>query len=170
MYQYPKELKESITARMLPPNNIGVPELVQETGIPKDTLYTWRSKAHKRKIPTQVTGRGQLNSEEKFNIVLETATLNEIELAKYCRSKGIFPLQIEGWRKICMNAHAPLLPKKDRAAIRNQAKKIKGLEKELRRKEKALAEAAALLILQKKVQFLWQDQEDEKPASRSVRK
>ncbi len=35
MYQYPKELKESITARMLPPNNVGVPELVQETGIPK---------------------------------------------------------------------------------------------------------------------------------------
>ncbi len=49
MYQYPKELKESITARMLPPNNVGVPELVQETGIPKDTLYTWRSKARKRR-------------------------------------------------------------------------------------------------------------------------
>ena len=170
MYQYPKELKESITARMLPPNNIGVPELVQETGIPKDTLYSWRSKARKRKVTKQATGRGQLNSEEKFNIVLETATLNETELGKYCRKKGIFPLQIDAWRKTCMNAHAPLAPKADRAAIRNQAKKIKGLEKELRRKEKALAEAAALLILQKKVQFLWQDQEDEKPASRSVRK
>ncbi len=109
-----------------------------------------------------------MNSEEKFNIVLETATLNETELGKYCRKKGIFPLQINAWRKTCMNAHAPLAPKADRAAIRNQTKKIKGLEKELRRKEKALAEAAALLILQKKVQFLWQDQEDEKPALRSA--
>lgn len=169
MYQYPKELKESITARMLPPNNVGVPELVLETGIPKDTLYTWRSKARKGKVPKQSTKHGQLNSEEKFNAVLETATLNEIEITKYCRNKGMFPLQIDAWRKTCMNAHAPLAPKADRAH-RNQAKKIKGLEKELRRKEKALAEAAALLILQKKVQFLWQDQEDEKPALRSVRK
>ena len=169
MYQYPKELKESITVRMLPPNNVGVPELVLETGIPKDTLYTWRSKARKGKIPKQST-KGQLNSEEKFNAVLETATMNEMKIAKYCRNKGIFPLQIEAWRKICVNAHAPLAPKVDRAEIRNQAKKIKGLEKELRRKEKALAEAAALLMLQKKVQLLWQDQEGEKPALRNVPK
>jgi len=170
MYQYPKELKESITARMLPPNNVEVTAMVQETGIPKDTLYSWRSKAREGTVPKQTTDRGQLKSEEKFNIVLETATLNEVELSKYCRTKGIFPLQINAWKKTCINAHAPLAPKADRAAIRNQAKKIKGLEKELRRKEKALAEAAALLLLQKKVQFLWQDQEDEKPALRSVQK
>ncbi|HID71088.1 MAG TPA: hypothetical protein EYP35_11735 [Desulfobacterales bacterium] len=47
MKKYPKELKESIIARMLPPNNISVPEIVRETGIPKDTLYTWRSKARR---------------------------------------------------------------------------------------------------------------------------
>lgn len=170
MYQYPKELKESITARMLPPNNVNVPTLVKETGIPKDTLYTWRSKARKGTVPKQIDSYSQLKSEEKFNIVLETATLNEVELSKFCRNKGIFPLQIDAWRKTCMNAHAPLAPKADRSTIFNQAKKIKGLEKELRRKEKALAEAAALLILQKKVQFLWQDQEDEKPVLRSVRK
>jgi transposase len=170
MYQYPKELKESITARMLPPNSVGVPAMVQETGIPKDTLYSWRNKARKGKVSSQSTNNGQLNSEEKFNAVMETAAMNEVELSKYCRSKGIFPLQINAWRKTCMNAHAPLAPKADRAAIRSQAKKIKGLEKELRRKEKALAEAAALLILQKKVQFLWQDQGEEKPALRSVRK
>lgn len=173
MYQYPKELKESIIARMLSPNNVGVPELVRETGIPKDTLYTWRSKALKGKISKQSiksNSHSQLNSEEKFNAVLVTSTMNEVEIGKYCRNKGIFPLQLNAWRKTCMDAHAPLAPKVDRVAIRNQAKKIKGLEKELRRKEKALAEAAALLILQKKVQFLWQDQEEEKPALRSVQK
>lgn len=170
MYQYPKELKKSITVRMLPPGNVSVSDLVEETGIPKDTLYSWRSKARKGKVPKQSTKHGQLNSEEKFNAVLETATLNEIELGKYCRNKGIFPLQINAWKKTCINAHTPLAPKADRSAIRNQAKKIKGLEKELRRKEKALAEAAALLILQKKVQFFWQDQKVEKPALKSVRK
>ncbi len=170
MNHYPKELKDSIIARMLPPNSIGVPELVQETGIPKDTLYTWRSKARNGKVKKQATQHGQLNSEAKFNIVLETAALNENELSKYCRSKGIFPLQIDAWRKTCISAHSQISHKDEHTAIRNQTKIIKGLEKELRRKEKALAEAAALLILQKKVQFLWQGQEDEKQTLRSVGK
>ena len=44
MKSYLKELKDSIIARMLPPNNVSIPDMVRETGL-KDTLYTWRSKA-----------------------------------------------------------------------------------------------------------------------------
>ena len=89
MNNYPKELKESIIARMLPPNNISIPELVRETSIPKDTLYTWRSNARKGGVPSQITATNGLSSEEKFNIVLETASLNEVELGEYCRRKGL---------------------------------------------------------------------------------
>ena len=167
MNQYPKELKESIIARMLPPNNVNVPELTQETGIPKDTLYSWRSKARKGDAPAQSNTREEFSSDEKFNIVLETASLNEVELGEYCRRKGIFPLQIEAWQKTCRQAHAPLAPKADRTAMRSQKKEIKLLKGELRRKEKALAETAALLVLQKKVRFLWEDPEVEKSTMRS---
>ena len=170
MKNYPKELKDSVTARMLPPNNISVPELVRETGIPKDTLYTWRSKARKGSTPALAMAPRELSSEEKFNIVLETASLNEIELGAYCRRKGLFKPMIDTWRETCKQAHSPLAPKAkaDRTAIRTQKKKIKRLEMELRRKEKALAEAAALLILQKKVRDLWEDPEDERSTTRSV--
>jgi len=162
MKSYPKELKESIIARMLPPNNISVPELVRETGIPKETLYTWRSKAHKGGSHTRSLVSKGLSSEEKFNIVLETASLNEVELGEYCRRKGLFPQMIDSWENTCRHAHTPLAPKSEKATISTQKKEIKRLEVELKRKDKALVEAAVLLVLQKKVQSLWEDPEDEK--------
>jgi transposase len=167
MKLYSQELKDSIIARMLPPNNVSVPELVRETRIPKDTLYTWRSKARRGDASVPSSTPGELSSGEKFNIVLETASLNEVELGEYCRRKGLFPLQIDVWQETCRQAHEPLMPKADRRTIRTQKKEIKLLERELMRKEKALAEAAALLILQKKIQFLWQDPEDEKSIMRN---
>jgi len=168
MKQYSKEFKESIIARMLPPNNVSVPELVRETGIPKDTLYTWRTKARKGKTSVESNIHGELSSEDKFNIVLETASLNETELSEYCRRKGLFPQQITVWQENCRQAHAPQTSKADKTTIRAQKNSIKRLETDLRRKEKALAEAAALLILQKKVHALWEAPEGEKPTKLSV--
>ncbi len=147
---------------MLPPNNVSVPLLVRETGIPKDTLYTWRSNARKGNISVKSSAQGELSSDEKFNIVLETASLNEVELGEYCRRRGLFPQQIAVWQESCKHAHAPLTSKKDRRTIRSQKKEIKRLEAELRRKDKALAESAALLFLQKKVRSLLEESEDKK--------
>ena len=162
MKQYSEEFKTNIIAKMLPPNNVGVPELARETGIPKDTLYTWRIKhlksngdATAKQVPT-----GGLSSEEKFAVVMETASLNELELSEYGRRKGLYPQQISTWRAACLQANASAAVKVNREKRRQQGKQIKQLESELRRKEKALAEAAALLVLQKKVQALWEDPED----------
>lgn len=168
MKNYPKELKDSVIARMLPPNDVSVPDLVRETGIPKDTLYTWRRKARRGSTPTQSAIHKGLSSEEKFNIVLETASLNEVELGEYCRRKGLFPQMIQAWKEACKQAHTPLAPKADKETIRHQKTKIKHLEADLRRKEKALAEAAALLVLQKKVRSLWEDPEDEESNTRNA--
>ena len=162
MNTYSKELKENIIVRMFPPNNVSVPELMRETGIPKDTLYTWRSKARKDMPLVQSSPTKGLSNEEKFNIVLETATLNELELGKYCRRKGVFPQMIEVWKDAFKQGDIYRDPKKDQATILKQKKEIKRLGSDLRRKEKALAEAAALLVLQKKIQSLWENQEDEK--------
>jgi len=108
MKTYSKEFKDSIIARMFSPNKVGVPELSEETGIPKDTLYTWRSKHRKLQGKEHVdrANRGDLSSEEKFCIVVETAGMNEEELSVYCRRKGLFAEQIKGWRAQCMKASA----------------------------------------------------------------
>jgi hypothetical protein len=101
---------------------------------------------------------------------VETASLNEVELSAYCRRQGLYPEQISAWRDTCLQANASVSAKVDRAQHNAQTKKIKQLEAELRRKDKALAETAALLVLQKKVQAIWGEPEDEKSNSGSDRK
>ena len=103
-----------------------------------------------------------MSSEEKFAVVIESAGLNEVELGEYCRRKGLYPQQISAWRQSCLQANASAAPKVERTKLKAQGRHIKQLESELRRKEKALAEAAALLMLQKKVQDLWPEPEDGK--------
>jgi len=155
MTQYSEEFKAGLIAKMLPPNNVGVPELSRETGIPQDTLYGWRLK-HRRSNGDGAVKRvpsGELSSEEKFAVVMETASLNEVELSEYCRRKGLYPEPIHAWRKACQQANASAGVGMDRDKRRQQAKEIKQLQEELRRKDKALAETAALLVLQKKVRI-----------------
>ena len=164
MTVYSAEIKANIIARMLPPNNADVPDLAKETQIPKDTLYCWRSKARKNAEGAAVvaTPAGELGSEEKFAMVVETAALNETELSEYCRRQGLYAQQLEAWRTSCRQANTAVSAKADRAKVREHKLQIKTLERELRHKEKALAEAAALLVLQKKVRAIWMEPEDEK--------
>lgn len=164
MTHYSKEFKESIIARMLPPQNASIPDLAKETGVPKDTLYGWRVKARGRTDIAPDSGRSgsSFSSEEKFSFLLETASLNELELSEYCRGKGLFPEQITRWKKEFIQGSSPEASKAERAELQQQAKTIKQLQGELNRKDKALAEAAALLVLGKKAQALWGENEDEK--------
>lgn len=163
--QYSEEFKASIIARLLPPNNARVAEVAKETGIPKETLYTWRTK-YRHVQGRTVVGQGQqpgvLRSEEKFSILLETASLNELELGEYCRRNGFYPEQIAGWKKAFILGSSPEINKAERTQLQQQAKTIKQLQSELNRKDKALAEAAALLVLGKKAQALWGEPEDKK--------
>jgi transposase-like protein len=149
---------------MLPPNNLAIRQLSQEEGISDATLHKWRAEAR---------GKGQLlpdadacpegwTSRDKFAAVLETAALNEADLAEYCRKRGLYPAQIAAWRSACEQANDW-----DRAstarlgqATKEEKKRIKDLERDLARKEKALAEAAALLILRKKASAIWGGDED----------
>jgi hypothetical protein len=141
---------------MLPPYNLSVSALAKETGIPKETLYTWRSKLPAApKASAQVQSKNELNSPEKFHMVTQTLTMNELEMGKFCRQRGIFPEQLAAWRHNCLEANMFRPRREEQSVQREQAKTIKLLESELWRKEKALAETAALLVLQKKAREIW---------------
>ncbi len=100
------------------------------------------------------------SAEEKFAVVLHTATLSEVELNAYCRENGLYPGQIKSWREACIRGNDPQAKNEHRTtAYRTDKRKIQ--VRELRRKEKALAETAALLVLRKKFDALWEDQEDD---------
>ena len=159
---YPKKLKDSIFKRLAPPNAEKVPALAKETNIPKGTLYTWRSKIIKSN-PTSNKKSSKWSSSNKFQAVLETASLSELETAKYCREKGIHVEELKNWIKQCQNANEFKYedPKELKNNLKKEQKKSKELEKELREKEKALAETAALLVLRKKARAIWGDPEDD---------
>lgn len=95
--------------------------------------------------------------DEQLQALLETHALNEEELHAWCRERGLFPHHLQEWKASFTAAQsAPSKAPSTQALSKENAK----LKKELARKDKALAEAAALLVLQKKFQALWADGED----------
>lgn len=84
--------------------------------------------------------------------MLETARMNAAELAQYCGGKGLFVKQVADWGDACQQVNAaPVERNRElREQVKSDRKEIKQLKKDLHRKEKALAEKAALIILRKK--------------------
>ncbi len=164
MKRYSAARKSTVIQKMMPPKNIPISELVTETGISDVTLYKWRREARVEGLAVPGDGKNpeKWTSEDKFAVVLETASLNEIELGKYCREQGLYAEQIRAWREACLkaNANSAQQAKAQRLQTKKERKKINQLEKELWRKEKALAETAALLVLKKKAQAIWGESED----------
>lgn len=162
--QYPNERKEAILKKMLPPNNKTIKELAQEEGISEVTLYNWRkaARAEGRLMPDGDTTPTGWSSADKFAAVVETAALNEAALSEYCRERGLYPEQIRQWREACEQANDWDRSQHQRlkAARQGDQKRLKELERELAKKEKALAETAALLVLTKKAEAIWGTGED----------
>ena len=163
---YSKELKESILRRLLPPNSESVSKVAKEEGLPEQTLRTWLKRARKEghPAPGKAANTDEWSTQDKFLTVVETASLNEAELAEYARKKGLYVEQIKSWRDACMNANGGVAKEAARLnqELKESEKERKKLEKEIQRKDKALAEAAALLVLSKKAQAILGDPEDVK--------
>ncbi|VUT02532.1 hypothetical protein SB6419_01728 [Klebsiella spallanzanii] len=100
----------------------------------------------------------QWPAEARFAAIVETATLSEAEIAEYCRKKGLYPEQLQQWKQDFLQVpSAPI----NKAAMQAVQKENKQLKKELVRKEKALAEAAAILVLRKKLNALYGEPDEE---------
>lgn len=162
--RYPKERKEAILKKMLPPNNKTIKELSQEEGISEATLYNWRkaARAEGRLMPDGDNTPAGWSAADKFAAVVETAALNEAELSVYCRERGLYPEQIRQWREACEQANDWDRTQNQRLKQARKAdqKRLQKLERELRQKEKALAETAALLVLKKKAEAIWGDEDE----------
>jgi len=96
---YPTERKESVLKKMLPPQSHSIPELARAEGISEATLYSWRkaARAAGRLLPNDAHTPTGWASAEKFAAVVETAALNEMELAAYSRHRGLYPAQLQVW-------------------------------------------------------------------------
>jgi transposase-like protein len=144
---------------LLPPLSLTMAEGSRCEGISDMSLSNWRKKVSSQGnvVPEDKPLSENWSAEARFAVVLETASLSQLELGEYCRRKGLYPEQVNAWRQACITGQqtVQVQQKVDREQARKDKKRIQELERELRRKDKALAETAALLVLRKKLNDYW---------------
>jgi transposase-like protein len=143
MKNHSTEQKTAIVNRFLQ-SGLSIREFTEQEGIAKSSLYSWSKKFNSSGV--QPMTKHTYSSEQRFSILLETATFSETQLSEYCRAKELYPDQIKQWKQAFIQNDTKSIKPSDSG----DKKRIKALEKELARKEKALAETAALLVLRKK--------------------
>ena len=160
--RYSSQFKEAILTK-LSQSALSVRKFAAQEGINLSTLYSWQKQFNTSGLNvTKVSSSDKWSSEEKFAVVLETATLPAVELSEYCRIKGLYPEQIKAWKQACIAGNTTtkqVKRVKTTPEQKSDKNRIKELERELRRKEKALAETAALLVLGKKFDAYWKGKE-----------
>jgi transposase-like protein len=157
MTRYSPERKEAILRKVLPLQPRSVSEVANEEDIPYNTLYTWLKTVRNNGVT--ISNSTSLTAEKKLAIMIETGPLTKTELVMYCRKNGFYPEQIKAWKDEFLKvAQTKKVSDKE---TQSDKKEIKKLKKELRRMEKALAKTAALLVLRKKLNALYDLEEDE---------
>jgi len=153
--------------RMAGSEGISATALAREIGVPQPTLSRWlraasnvgemtREPSEKDESPR----RNRWTLEEKLRVLVRAAELDDEELGAFLRREGVHEATLRQWQEAAAAALAGV--GKPRGGKKSpEAKRVAELERELRRKEKALAEMAALITLQKKVQAIWGDGGDD---------
>jgi transposase-like protein len=149
-------------ARLLPPESSAIDLVSREVGISVATLERWRADALANG-PGAGAGAGagspRWTAAARLQAVIVTATMDEATRGAWCREQGLYPTELDGWKR---DAIAGLGEPRAASAVeaRQDRRRVKELERELHRKDKALAETAALLVLSKKIAAVFHDGED----------
>ena len=157
MPQYREAFKSRIVGRLVGPAARSATAVAAEVGVPQATRSRWLLAAGTMggmtpPIPKKWTGA------EKLRVVTAAHGLSARDLGALLRREGLHDAQLTAWRAAAEAALAE--PVRGRAGPSREAKRIQELERELRRKDKALAETAALLVLKKKLETIWGDADD----------
>lgn len=156
MAEYSEAFKAQMVRKLLPPGAVSAHVLAAETGLWQATLSRWLKEAGTVGVMDKPAKKW--TAAEKLRVVVEASKLSNNDLGEFLRREGLHEVQLKGWRAAAEAGlvDAPKLNKRS-----PDAKRIQQLEWEVRRKDKALAEAAALLILKKKAEAIWGAMDDD---------
>jgi transposase-like protein len=157
---YPTEFKEQALSKAHDRGTKTLQNIADELNLSLGTLKNWLKESgttHGLVLPAN-TPTTTWSAAQRLTALLESHALKDQTLHAWCREKGLFEHQLRQWQSEFCKIDRPAATPAD-AALRQARQKNDQLERELRRKDKALAEAAALLVLQKKFQALWEDEE-----------
>lgn len=159
------ETKQSIIEKALNRTDKTLREIAEENNIGYSTLSSWLRQM-RQGAPLEPGRRGRPHKSQGHKPplihLLATAKLDEEAIGAYCREQGIHSFQLTKWKDELMT-HSNTKPQASKAseelkALRQENKKLK---QDIRRKEKALAETSALLVLKKKADLIWGELEDD---------
>ena len=146
-------------ARLLPPESSAVEVVSREVGVSVATLERWRAGALANGAGDRGGGSQRWTAAARLEAVIATAAMDEAARSAWCREHGLYPSELDGWKQ---DAIAGLGEPRAASAVeaRQDRRRVKELERELHRKDKALAETAALLVLAKKLRAVFHEGED----------
>jgi transposase-like protein len=147
-------------ARLLPPESSAVEVVSREVGVSVATLERWRADALANGASDRRAGGGQRwTPAARLEAVIATAAMDEAARSAWCREHGLYRAELDGWKQDAVAGLGE--PRAASAAeAREDRRRVKELERELHRKDKALAETAALLVLRKKLAAVFHQDED----------
>ena len=163
MRQLSIETKEAIVQQALNRDSKTLEQIARENNIGYSTLQKWIKRVQAgeslERCNTRSSRMEQPSRKERFNHLLATYGLDEVSLGKYCREHGLYSHQLTTWQESFMSSPDKNTNHTQQSELKKLRDANKQLQKELRRKEKALAEASALLIMKKKADLIWGEDE-----------
>lgn len=164
MVQLSAEAKEGIVQQALNRGSNTIESIARSNNVGLSTLQKWLRRyregqplAREDRVTNQPKG---LSRAEQFEHILSTHNLDEVSLGEYCRKHGLYSHQLTAWREELMSTNQTKTHTKHLSELKQLKDENKRLQRELNRKDKALAEASALLILKKKADLIWGVDED----------
>jgi len=162
---YSEGFKGRMIERMAGPEGIAANALAKDVGVCQSTLSRWLRERSNRRVEPMTEDKEKSpktrTAQEKLRIVHEASQLDDKDLGAFLRREGLHEAQLKEWVDAVSTAlSTPSSQRKTRKSPK-ETKRIRELEKDLRRKEKALAEVTALLALKKKLEALWGDGDDD---------
>ena len=177
---YTKGFKARMIQKLATPGGPSAGQLAQEVGVPQSTLSRWLRQAgsfaggngavppDSLRRPMPAKRPQDWTAPEKLQAVIEAAGIPEAELGSFLRRQGLHEAQLQQWRQQVL-AGLEQGPSRSSKKSTPEARRLRELERELTRKDKALAETAALLVLKKKAKAIWGDEDDDiRPKSGST--
>jgi transposase len=153
---YARAFKQRLVVKMTGKERLTPRALAEDSGVAQSTLERWLAEARRLpEVSTKKQTTKALSVEDKVRILAGAAPLKDEALLAFLAQHGVLLAELEQWRSALADG--------GRMAGSSQAERrhIRNLERELLRKDKALAEAAAILVLQKKVSVLLGDGDDD---------
>lgn len=154
---YSEDFKEQALAKIYSRGDRTIQSVADDLNINIFTLKNWMSDktlADKNPLKTKPKRPEDWSAEKRLAALQETYGLESEALNAWCRERGVFSHQLERWKSDFCHPSNSSENREDTKTVRSLKAENQRLERELNRKEKALAEAAALLVLQKKYRAL----------------